>query len=1181
MQFIDCPSKGEWEAFGSGSLPLDRLDEMATHLDSCEACLTVVQAFAESSAGIDAELARSVSPYVQEPGRREAVDLMRLAAALPIDELTPVRDDELKLPMDLGQYRLISKLGQGGMGAVYAAEHLLLKRPVAVKLLSKTRIQSARAASRFRREIEAIGKLDHPNIVRATDAGEAAGTHFLVMELVAGEDMQRIVRRAGALPVGTACEVIRQAAVALQHVHQHGLVHRDVKPVNLMVTSAGQVKLLDLGLALLRQLDSDVELGLTQLTEMGLVVGTLDYMAPEQAGDSRNVDIRADIYSLGCSLYHLLAGRPPFPGGTAAEKLIKHAQSEPPPLTTLRTDAPSRLSEILARSMAKSPADRYQTPGEMAQALAPLARRLDAASFAPPPATVPPTHAPPVQSTVGISLQAADTEDPLAAPARLDLRVAAGGQTNSTASFPELDTGPRQSKTSSRPWLVRHRPGILVAAGLATLLLAAVVILVRTRHGTLQITIDGQDAGTISVKADGEVELKDPADGKLVRVTVDAGAKMLKFHKEGFDAVGTSFDLATTAGRRIEVKFIPTPPAAPVDKIARAPANEREFLEWFRAQGGKGELDVGGRAVLIHEIEPLPASTDIIVSLDLQSTTIPIDAFLDRMLKIREIKRFSFQGRPMSDAQLQRLAQARCAPHVKRLNLMGTRVTDAGLASLPSFPRLHTLEVHDLGIGDATLAALARCDPQWIAADGNPAITDDGLAQLAGCHQLKMVYVGGASIHDEGLASLVRLKLIEDLNLSKTMVTGAGLAMSLPAWPALRQLRINVLNLDDAPEFLVALGSCRQLELLSLAHNPLTDACVPHLESLTKLGEVTLTGTKITSSGVDRLRQALPACRIISDHGEFGPAETEVADRPPAGPREFVEWFLSTGGRVDLYDGEANPLADNVPLPTGDFDLDVVDLKPSRIAIDEVLDRLATITDIGSLEVDGLPFTDAHLSRLAGLPCAGEMWGLNLAATKVTQEGLAQCLPSFPRLSTISVQNLDLDDGGLETLESCDPVLLYAGENPRITDAGARFLARFPKLRDLGLGESAIHDAGLAALESLSSLEYLGLEETLVSPRGVAKSLPAWPRIKNLGLDSLQFDDQSTAALASCAELVTLSLQYNPLTDECVPHLAKLSTLTLLKIVGTSITAAGVDRLRQALPNCLILSDHGTFEPAR
>ena len=275
----------------------------------------------------------------------------------------------------LGDYRLVEKLGAGGMGVVYKAVHAELDRVVALKVLSAGLVDDEEVIARFKREIKAVGQLDHPHIVRALDARRIGETHFLVMEFIDGTDWEQLVRRLGPLRVADVCELGRQAALGLQHAHEHGLIHRDIKPSNLMLTRQGQAKILDLGLARMRGGAAS-----QALTVSGQTMGTPDYIAPEQAADSHDVDIRADLYSLGCTLYKLLAGRAPFEDaahGTLYSKLQAHKQESPPPITQFRRDLPRGLVAILGRLLAKEPGQRFATPGELAEVLAPLAAGSD------------------------------------------------------------------------------------------------------------------------------------------------------------------------------------------------------------------------------------------------------------------------------------------------------------------------------------------------------------------------------------------------------------------------------------------------------------------------------------------------------------------------------------------------------------------------------------------------------------------------------------------------------------------------------------------------------------------------------------------------------------------------------------------------------------------------------------
>jgi serine/threonine protein kinase len=272
----------------------------------------------------------------------------------------------------LGPYVLLDRLGEGGMGQVFKARHQKLGRIVAIKVLRKAELKDARLIERFRREILAVAQLDHPNVVKARDAGEHADFCYYVMDYVDGMDLTRLVQGAGPLPVRQACDYLRQAALALQHAHERGLVHRDIKPSNLLVTADGTtVQLLDLGLARMRGPGPDGE-QLATVTQIGVFVGTPDFVAPEQAVNSRDVDIRADIYSLGCTFYFLLTGEPPFPGDSPMDKLIKHKLEEPIKLEAARPDVPRAVVAIQRKLMAKKPEDRFQTPAEVAAALEPF-----------------------------------------------------------------------------------------------------------------------------------------------------------------------------------------------------------------------------------------------------------------------------------------------------------------------------------------------------------------------------------------------------------------------------------------------------------------------------------------------------------------------------------------------------------------------------------------------------------------------------------------------------------------------------------------------------------------------------------------------------------------------------------------------------------------------------------------
>jgi WD40 repeat protein/serine/threonine protein kinase len=348
----------------------------------------------------------------------------------------------------LGPYIIEDRLGEGAMGQVFRARHRMLKRRVALKLVRKERLANPEAVQRFYREVQAAAQLSHPNIVLAYDADHVRETYFFAMEYVDGVDLARLVKESGPLPIATACDYIRQAALGLQHAFERGMVHRDIKPSNLLVTRPNKkasdsdaqpvVKILDMGLV---RVESPIPAsgrhagGLTQLEA---ILGTPDYIAPEQARDAHSADIRADLYSLGCTFYFLLTGRVPYPGNASVEKLLKHWLEVPQPASELRPDLPAEVDAILRRLMAKRPEDRFQTPAEVAAALTALGER-------PGEAAPPPTSEEAVALDLPTDLAEAETA------------VAPVAQVDTTTTTPTVRRRERQSE--KRLWMILNIGG--------------------------------------------------------------------------------------------------------------------------------------------------------------------------------------------------------------------------------------------------------------------------------------------------------------------------------------------------------------------------------------------------------------------------------------------------------------------------------------------------------------------------------------------------------------------------------------------------------------------------------------------------------------------------------------------------------------------------------------------------
>jgi serine/threonine protein kinase len=383
----------------------------------------------------------------------------------------------------LGSYLLLEKVGAGGMGEVYKARHRNMGRIVAVKLIRKERLDNPAAIRRFQREVRAAAVLSHPHIVRAYDADEIGGTHLLVMEYIEGAtDLYRLVKINGPLPVHQACDYIRQAALGLQHAHERGLVHRDIKPANLLLAADGKVlKILDMGLARLDHAANDDRSA--SMTHDGTVIGTPDYMAPEQALRSHTVDIRADLYSVGCTFYFLLTGNVPFPGGAITEKLLRHQLHEPTPVEKLRPNVPPGVVAVLRRLMAKTPEERYQSPAEAAAALASFTSPSD------------------------------ERFSEAALSASIEIRAAPSGDLSGAGFTGFSDEGGTRSIISAPRRQKRARPWLLVgvAGGFALLVGVAMLLLVSRVSTDKKKNPDNGDGPAIAADASKDKEPKQAA----------------------------------------------------------------------------------------------------------------------------------------------------------------------------------------------------------------------------------------------------------------------------------------------------------------------------------------------------------------------------------------------------------------------------------------------------------------------------------------------------------------------------------------------------------------------------------------------------------------------------------------------------------------------------------------------
>ncbi|HEX4132581.1 MAG TPA: SUMF1/EgtB/PvdO family nonheme iron enzyme [Pirellulales bacterium] len=580
----------------------------------------------------------------------------------------------------LGNYTITDRIGAGGMGQVFKAQHRRMKRVVAIKMLPPAMVKDAAALARFAREVEAAARLEHTNIVAAHDADESHGVHFLVMQFVDGSDLSALVKRNGPFPIDKAINYITQAARGLEYAHRNGVVHRDIKPANLLLGFDGTVKILDMGLARIEQAEG-VAAG--ELTGTGAVMGTVDYMSPEQAMNTKHADARADIYSLGCSLYYLVVAKPTFGGDTVVEKILAHREQPIPRLGDAQPGVPEEIEAIFRKMAAKKAADRYQTMSEVLADLEACQGALRGESTA-------------VLSSPGKTVELSE------------LSIMMGNQGLRSLPVPDsvlnikVDASPRRSSApgdspgaKGPPW---KNPKVLIAAGAAWffILVFGVIVIIRNQKGeevgrmelpeghTAEVVGQGPGAGS----QESAKKLK-PWDAPAFKVwqrgvatlpaeeQVAAVAKKLQELNPGFDGKLTP---AILDGRAERISFA---------------TNSVGDLSPLRALPGLTQLDCSGigskhsQVADLSPLEGLPLKSLIckhsrisdlspLRGMPLTTLIVPSSQVSDLSpLKGMPLTGFDCRSAPVAD--LSPLAECKSL----RLLMAGqTRVTSAGVAGL-------------------------------------------------------------------------------------------------------------------------------------------------------------------------------------------------------------------------------------------------------------------------------------------------------------------------------------------------------------------------------------------------------------------------------------------------------------------------------------------------------------------
>lgn len=502
MTTTTCLPRETLQRYLSGAIAEDETGDIEAHLSVCPACeQTVWQLEADPDTVLESmrELAAIDSQEKSAPADSPSVIQRAIAAARLLPSPPTPLPAPLGKPVQIGAYELLQSLGRGGMGQVFLARHTSLDKQVAVKMLfprpSHAGLDAENLISRFQREMRAAGRLNHPTIVSATDAGQENGTHYLVMEYIDGLDLSRLAKATGPLEIADACELTRTVAQGLSHAHAEGIVHRDVKPSNLMLDRQGRVKILDFGLAQWNLLNESAN----ELTTVGQLMGTLDYMAPEQAERNDGVDYRADLYALGATLFRLLTGRPPLaasPHMTLLEKVRLLGSQSAPSLSSLRSDAPAALVKLVASLLNRQITERPASAAHVAEALEPFCTGHDLVSLF----------------------------------ARAETII-----NQEVTSLPENLTSDRSSHAPVAEQIAqlppsppsRRLPWLWAAAAVPLMILAGVVISLETQKGQLVIQSDVAD-----------IHVKLRRDNQTVKeLTVQPGATTTRLYADQYEIV--------------------------------------------------------------------------------------------------------------------------------------------------------------------------------------------------------------------------------------------------------------------------------------------------------------------------------------------------------------------------------------------------------------------------------------------------------------------------------------------------------------------------------------------------------------------------------------------------------------------------------------------------------------------
>ncbi|MDB5340419.1 MAG: Serine/threonine protein kinaserelated protein [Planctomycetaceae bacterium] len=1060
---------------------------------------------------------------------------------------------------EIGAYQLLSRLGSGGMGTVYKALHRHLGKVVALKVLQPDRLQSDEMVSRFQREMRAIGKVDHPHLIHALDAGTADGAQFLVMEYLDGLDLATLIQQRGRLSVADACEMVRQAALGLQAAHSRGLVHRDIKPANLMLArqefGPPVVKVLDLGLALLSETHA-VES--SNLSQDGRIMGTINYMAPEQAGDSHAVDIRADIYSLGATLYALLTGGSIFqasPHLTVIQKLSALANDSASPIRELRPEITLELANIVHRMLARNPDERFSTPAEVSAALQPYAKGADLVALLADDVT---------QVTDAGSSIGAEVDLSATGTVNIEDRLDVSRKSTGTASGTQQIISARRQTAGP----VRGTSRNFIAFGLAGIALLGVILLtVRGPDGEIIVELpDDLPAEMaqqlkVEVSGNGELRVADATHGWTI------GVKSGKYDVQvtgGSDRIQIDDKQVTvTRGKQtyVTVKRKPVnsvaqisatmPPTRAIAPFSTEQAATHQSV-WAKHLGVPLEFtnSIGMKFRLVPPGEFLMGSTRdevaAILKLDLG------DTYTGVMVKSESPKHKTILTEPYYlgtyEVTQQEFATVTGA-NPSAFSATGSHKNAVADMDTSKFP-VDTVAWNDAVEFCAKLSHREELDAPPTQAVGQvPQVSGEGYRlpteaewefacragtttrfwsgdQYDDLQQVGRHRGNGFGTHRIGTGRPNPFGLYDVHGNVTEYVRDGWNEIYFHQFEDIAA--VNPTGVNDPAGCLIRGGNwsaqaaiCRSASRYAIAKTTRNE----------------FTGFRAVLS--------LKAVRLTLERENSREALAANPDRRAA------TWLRSLQTPVVfdvvLSDGRRASLTREVPLPVTPF-------------------RIQNVSLLGpDLDALGDRFVEVLAEKFQGV----HLHGVIIQVPTLTMKGFAKLveLPAFSEMSTLSLGSEMLNDGAFAELAKLTKLRhLDLGGAGNLTGQNILTLQACSGLTTLSVKGSRLSPEALDEIGRLPKLTLLDVDGLVCSEAHFVALGKL--KVNYLGLNHTGFDDKLATHFPDMESRETLNLYGNPLTDLGLADLQRMKSLKTLILFNTQVTQTGVEAFRKAVPNC-------------